>query len=125
MRIRTFALGLNMLWMIGGLALLYLAGAFSRFFVIPLLGLFVFVGLSFMAIRCPRCGRNVYRKKWGGPRLPRTISHGDEYISGTMAKRCLNCGMDLKKAKFEWRMLSSKWKPTDAHQQPGISPPNT
>jgi hypothetical protein len=114
MRIRTVAWTLDFLWIFGALALGFFAATISHYIIIPILGLFLLVGILNRKLRCPRCGRNVFRKRWHGFKIHRTISPGDEYISPSMAKQCFDCGNDLTRAPFDWKMLSRKWTPSNA-----------
>ncbi len=47
------------LWFVNGLALLLGALYLSGFLVIPLVALFLVVGLYTMSLRCPACGKRV------------------------------------------------------------------
>lgn len=93
-----------------------LAGTQSRWFLIPFLLLFAFLGWSSHALRCPTCGWCVYLKRLGGPGAVNTNPHpGDYYWSPIMAKGCFQCGADLTQVQFDWRMFRTNWKPSSPY----------
>ena len=108
MKIKSVGRLLLLLGPVGIFPLGLLAGLVSVYFLIPLLAYF-FIGATLAGrLRCPTCGRPVYLEQ-----LKNALGPADHYWSPFMAKRCVHCRTDLTQAKFEWKMFSRQWKPSD------------
>lgn len=114
MNIRTVAFGNIVVLVIGAFIMLPLTGEVSYLVYLPLMALFVGAIVVHIRLRCPTCGKAVLNR-WGAFQVPLVrLFQGDEGIPAFCPKQCSGCNTDLTEAEFSWRMLSGKWKPSNA-----------
>ena len=114
MNIRTVAFGNIVVLVIGAFIMLPLTGEVSYLVYLPLMALFVGAIVVHIRLRCPTCGKAVLNR-WGAFQIPTVrFLQGDEGVRAFCPKRCLSCNTDLTEAEFDRRMLTNKWKPSNA-----------
>ena len=114
MTIKTRIAVANSLFVLGTLSFLILAVYVHSLFVVPFFGVVVAAGTWSLRLRCPRCGRPVFKKE------VRALDVRWTYWGGFAPAKCAGCGLNFARASETHPEKPAPQRETKKHEHDTI-----